>query len=90
MRRLLAGVPKSDRALEPEGARAAAPEVVCGGSRRPPEVVGYDGSHPDDTRVIRRWEPDERGSSEFLRAPPLPRSSRAFVVASDRVRSSGV
>ena len=90
MRRLLAGVPKGDRALELGGARAATPEAVSGGIRRPPEVVGYDGSHLDDTRVIGHWDPDERGSGEFLRAPPLPRSSRACVVTSDLVRSSGV
>ena len=70
--RLLAGVPKGDRALELGEVRADNPEQVTDAIRGHPDISKYDQLYVDEHRAIGQYEADERSLYEFLRESSLP------------------
>jgi predicted DNA binding protein len=70
--RLLAGVPKSDRALELGEVVADDPTAAAAAIRDHEDTLAYERLHADDERAITRYETTDQRLYEFLLGASLP------------------
>jgi predicted DNA binding protein len=70
--RLLAGVPKDDRAIELGEIRASDPQAAAAAVREHPTIDAFECLLADDQRALTQYEADNQRLYQFLRRSSLP------------------